>query len=191
MTTDTPRELGEHAASVLAPETDLLADPDVAGLAQALGVVFRGTLDHPAEAAQAWLRYTTSLWQIPAVAVSSWLGAPVEPPVPLNPKDRRFADRTWSANPAYYSLRMAHQAFADFMGQLVSAAGLEPRQQEKARLMTGLMTDALAPTNFLPTNPAALVRAFETGGTSLVRGARNFVDDLLNNNGRPRQVDTS
>jgi polyhydroxyalkanoate synthase len=33
--------------------------------------------------------------------------------------------------------------------------------------------------------------AFETGGSSLVKGARNFVDDLLHNNGRPRQVDTT
>ena len=48
----------------------------------------------------------------------------------------------------------------------------------------------LAPTNFLPTNPAALKRAFETGGASVVAGAGNFVDDLLNNGGRPRQVDT-
>jgi hypothetical protein len=90
MTTDTPRELGEHAASVLAPETDLLADPDIAGLGQALATVFRGALEHPAEANQAWLRYATSLWQIPAVAMSSWLGTTIEPPVPLNPKDRRF-----------------------------------------------------------------------------------------------------
>ena len=191
MTIENPRDLGEHAASVLAPETDLLADPDIAGLAQALATVFRGALEHPAEANQAWLRYATSLWQIPAIAMSSWLGTTIEPPVPLNPKDRRFADRAWSANPAFYSLRMAHQAFADFMGQLVTAAGLEHPQQEKARLMTGLVADALAPTNFLPTNPAALKYAFETAGTSLVKGARNFVDDLLNNNGRPRQVDTS
>jgi polyhydroxyalkanoate synthase subunit PhaC len=54
-----------------------------------------------------------------------------------------------------------------------------------------LMLDALAPTNFLPTNPAALKRAFETGGVSLAKGARHFVDDLVHNEGRPRQVDTS
>ena len=60
----------------------------------------------------------------------------------------------------------------------------------KAALTTGFLMDALAPTNFLLTNPAALKRAFETGGASLVAGASHFVDDVLNNNGRPRQVDT-
>jgi polyhydroxyalkanoate synthase len=191
MTIETPKEQAEHAASVLAPETDLVADLDVARLGRALAMVFRGALDHPAEATQAWLRYATCLWQIPPVAVSSWLGSSIAPPVQLNPKDRRFADRTWSANPAFYSLRMVHQAFADFMDQLVIAAGLEHLQEEKARLLTGLMVDALAPTNFLPTNPAALKYAVETAGTSLARGTRNFMDDLLTNNGRPRQVDTS
>ena len=193
MTIETPRELAEYAASVLAPETDLLADDDVdiAGLGRAVAMVFRGALAHPAEAAQAGFRYAARLAQIPPVAWSSWLGSSVEPPVPLNLKDRRFADRTWSANPAFYSLRMSHQAFADFMDQMVTAAGLERIQETKARLLTGLMVDALAPTNFLLTNPAALKSAFETGGASVAKGARNFVDDLINNHGRPRQVDTS
>ena len=56
--------------------------------------------------------------------------------------------------------------------------------------MSGLIVAALAPTNYLVTNPAAVKRAFETGGTSVLAGIRNFLDDLRNNNGMPRQVDT-
>ena len=59
----------------------------------------------------------------------------------------------------------------------------------KARLAAGFMLDAIAPTNFFFTNPAAIKRAMETGGVSVAAGARKFVDDLLNNGGRPRQVD--
>src|SRR5205823_10320250 len=62
---------------------------------------------------------------------------------------------------------------------------------QKAQMAVNFLLDALAPTNFLPTNPTALKRAFDSAGISLVRGARHFVDDLLHNNGRPRQVDTS
>jgi polyhydroxyalkanoate synthase len=54
-----------------------------------------------------------------------------------------------------------------------------------------LLTTAAAPTNFLLTNPAALERAFETGGASLVRGLRNVGRDLLENKGMPRSVDRS
>ena len=60
----------------------------------------------------------------------------------------------------------------------------------KARLASDLVLAALAPTNYLATNPAALKRAFDTGGASLVAGARNFLGDLRDNKGMPRQVDT-
>jgi polyhydroxyalkanoate synthase len=50
------------------------------------------------------------------------------------------------------------------------------------------MIDALAPTNFVPGNPAVMKKALETGGLSLAKGARNFVRDLLTNQGAPRQV---
>jgi polyhydroxyalkanoate synthase len=191
MTGETPDDRAQHSAFVLGPETDLFGDADVAGLGRALGRVFTGAMAHPAAATEAGLRYWAALAQIPAVATSSWLGRPIPPPVTLDPRDKRFTDPAWADNPAFYSLRMSYQAFADFTGALVSVAGLEAQQEAKARLMSGLVVDALAPTNYLPTNPAALKRAFETGGASLVRGMRNFVDDLRHNNGRPRQVDTS
>ena len=99
MTFESPAEHAEQAASVLAPESGLLADLDIAGLGRSLGLVFRGALGNPAEAATAWARYALRLAQIPSAALSSWLGGPAAPPVPLDPKDRRFADRTWSDNP--------------------------------------------------------------------------------------------
>ncbi len=191
MTDETPHDRAEGAAFVLGPETGLLAEADPAGLGRALGLVFTGAMAHPAEAGEAWLRYGAALAQIPAVALSNWFGRPIPPPVTLDTKDKRFADPAWSDNPAFYSLRMSYQAFADLAGRLVSAAGLESQQEAKARLIAGLAVDALAPTNYLPTNPAALKRAFETGGASVARGMRNLVDDLLHNEGRPRQVDTS
>ncbi|HEX3753414.1 MAG TPA: alpha/beta fold hydrolase [Streptosporangiaceae bacterium] len=191
MTENTSHDRAQDAAFVLAPETDLLAQVDMAGLGRALGQVFTSALANPAAASEAGLRYWAALAQIPAVALSSWLGRPIPPPVDLNPRDKRFADKTWAENPAFYSLRLSHQAFADLMDRLVAVAGLEPTQEAKARLVAGLAVDALAPTNYLPTNPAALKRAFETGGASVVKGLRNMVDDVLHNNGRPRQVDTS
>jgi polyhydroxyalkanoate synthase len=50
------------------------------------------------------------------------------------------------------------------------------------------MVDAAAPTNWLLTNPAALKKALDTGGLSLVRGASNALRDLVANKGMPRQV---
>jgi polyhydroxyalkanoate synthase subunit PhaC len=53
------------------------------------------------------------------------------------------------------------------------------------------MSSAAAPTNTLAGNPAALKRAFETGGASLRRGAGNWWRDLRHNGGMPATVDRS
>ena len=54
-----------------------------------------------------------------------------------------------------------------------------------------MLTSALAPTSTLPGNPAALKRAFDTGGASVVRGLRQFVSDVRHNGGMPSQTDRS
>ena len=66
---------------------------------------------------------------------------------------------------------------------------LDTRRREKAAFAVSLLADALAPTNLLLTNPAALKRAFDTAGRSVLAGARNFLGDVRHNGGRPRQVD--
>src|ERR1700760_2954598 len=187
MTDETPHDRAQEAAFALAPESDLLAQIDAAGLGRALGQVFTGAIANPAAATEAGLRYWAAVAQIPAAALSSVPGRAHGPAGGPHPRDRRFTDKTWADNPAFYSLRLSYQAFADYVDELVSAAQLEPIQEAKARLTAGLAVDALAPTNYLPTNPAALKRAFETGGARPAKGLRNFVDDLMHNDGRPRQ----
>jgi polyhydroxyalkanoate synthase len=71
----------------------------------------------------------------------------------------------------------------------VDAVGFESIDRQRAHFLLGLVTDALAPSNFLLGNPSALQRARETRGGSLVKGARNFIDDVLHNGGMPSQVD--
>jgi polyhydroxyalkanoate synthase len=58
-------------------------------------------------------------------------------------------------------------------------------------MMAGMVTDAVSPANFLFSNPVALKKAFDTGGASVARGLRNFLDDVAHNGGLPRKVDPS
>ena len=51
------------------------------------------------------------------------------------------------------------------------------------------MIDALAPTNSLLGNPAALKPGVRDRRPSVTRGIARFLDDVANNGGRPRQVD--
>jgi polyhydroxyalkanoate synthase len=137
------------------------------------------------------LRYWTSIAMAGPAATARWLGVNAPPPVPVPDGDKRFADRAWSDNPAFFALRQAHLATSRLVNDLLEAGAGDATADAKAKLATGFLLDVIAPTNFPLTNPAVIKRALETGGTSLVAGASHFVDDLLNNGGRPRQVDTS
>ena len=174
-----PLDVAERAASVLGPESDLFEDLDAAGFGEALTRAVAASLSRPAAP------------RIPLVAATRWLGTEAEPPLPVDPKDRRFADPAWSASPAYFTVRQTYLAACRFARDVVATAGLDDDTARKAAMATDLLLDALAPTNFLLTNPAAMKRAYDTAGASLAKGIRNFVDDLVNNEGRPRQVDAA
>jgi polyhydroxyalkanoate synthase len=189
-TRDAAREAAQSAAEVLGPEAGALASVDAAGLGESTLAVLWRAAANPGAVTAAALRYWTSVWMAGPVAAARWLGIEAEPPVGVPDGDKRFADRAWTDNPAFFALRQAYLAGTQLVDDLLAAGAGDPADDAKAALATGFLLDALAPTNFLPTNPAALKRAFETGGASLVAGARNFVDDLVNNRGRPRQVDT-
>jgi polyhydroxyalkanoate synthase len=184
-----PREVGERAANALAPETSQFEDLDAAGFGEALTQVLRFGVANPWASGQVAMRLLGDLARVPQVTLDSWLGRDVEPPLPVDPKDRRFADPAWTANPFFAGVRLSYLAACRAARDVVESAGLDEGTTRKAAMATELMLDALAPTNFLPTNPAALKRAFDTAGMSLVKGAQNFADDLVNNEGRPRQVD--
>jgi polyhydroxyalkanoate synthase len=191
MTTESPWDIAAAAADVLGPESELLSSPDVAEFGQALRQAAQGLALHPGVAADASVRFAAGLARTPAAALLRWLGQDADTPFAVNAKDRRFADPAWSENPVFYCLRQGYSGLSQLTEQLIAGSGLPDATEAKARLAASLVLDALAPTNFLPTNPAALKRAFETGGRSVVKGVLNFADDLLHNNGRPRQVDTS
>ncbi len=187
---ETAWQAAESAAAALAPDADMLGSMDAAGLGASTLAVLRRAAAKPSVTATAALRYWTSVAMAGPVAAARWMGMQAPPPVPVPENDKRFADRAWTDNPAFFAVRQAHLAASRLASDLLEAGAGNELDDAKAALATGVLMDALAPTNFLFTNPAALKRAFETGGASLVAGASHFVDDVLNNGGRPRQVDT-
>ena len=191
MVDESSRDVAERAAGVLAPESDLFEDLDSAGFGEALSTALQSSLANPTVPAQATLQWATDLARIPMVAATRWFGRDIESPVPVDPKDRRFADPAWSSNPWFYGVRLAYLSTCRYARDVVGAAAVDAEVARKAELALNLALDAMSPTNFLALNPAALKRAFDTAGASVAKGAMTFLDDLANNNGRPRQVDAS
>ncbi len=107
---------------------------------------------------------------------------------PKHGKDRRFIDPAWSENAGYWWLREIYHDWEQALLDIVRDTDTPPATKQKAEFAVQLMIDALAPTNFIPGNPAVIKKALETGGLSLAKGARNFIHDLRTNRGVPRQV---
>ena len=107
------------------------------------------------------------------------------------PGDRRFQDPTWSTSPLYRAWMQGYLAWCRNLHGFVDTMGLAPIDSTRAHFVVALLTEALAPTNSLLGNPAALKKAVETGGASLGRGLINLLRDAATNGGMPAQVDTS
>ncbi|MDP9399086.1 MAG: alpha/beta fold hydrolase [Actinomycetota bacterium] len=105
-------------------------------------------------------------------------------------RDKRFSDPTWQSNPFYKRVEQSYLLWSRSLDRLAEGQRDDYRRF-RARSVARLLTSTLAPTNFLLGNPAAVKRAIDTGGSSLVKGARNLVQDVISNNGLPSQVDSS
>ena len=107
------------------------------------------------------------------------------------PKDKRFADPAWQSNVFLRSLVQSYLAGERELNAFIQASDLDAQDKGRARFVASLLVDALAPSNLLLTNPTALRKVVDTGGMSLLQGARQMSSDLLHNRGMPSQVDSS
>jgi len=182
---------GEDAMTAVAPEGGLLARLDPVNLTSSLLAVAGRAALNPVASSGAFWQFGSALARIGPEAAAVWAGRDEDDRgrTALS-RDKRFADPAWRENPAFFALGLAYLAAAQLADDLLTAGRGDSVADAKARLASDLVFAALAPTNYLVTNPAALKRAFDTGGASVVAGARNFIDDLRNNKGMPRQVDT-
>ncbi len=103
--------------------------------------------------------------------------------------DRRFADPAWSDHPGFHRTMQSYLLLSSTLEKLVEDADLDWKSKQQTRYVLGLLTDSVAPTNSFLGNPAAIKRAFDTAGVSVLRGARNLVNDVRHNGGMPSMVD--
>ncbi|HEY6276912.1 MAG TPA: alpha/beta fold hydrolase [Streptosporangiaceae bacterium] len=167
--------IGEAAASALNAG---LATGRV-GARQAAAALGRALASHPDAAARAGALAR----ELAAAAAGQRVAEPAR-------GDTRFSHPAWRDNPCYARLGQAYLAAERAISELVEQADLDWRTKQQARFAATVLTSALAPTNTLPGNPAALEHAVRTGGRSLLRGARNLLADAWAGQRIPRQVDT-
>ncbi|MBX7531403.1 alpha/beta fold hydrolase [Qipengyuania sp. 1XM1-15A] len=106
-----------------------------------------------------------------------------------DPKDRRFQDPTWQYNPFMRAGMQYYLAVQKGASRWLEDLELDELEKDRARFISNIIIDSLAPTNTLVGNPSAQKMAITSGGLSLVKGLKNAYDDMVNNKGMVSQVD--
>ena len=93
-------------------------------------------------------------------------------------KDKRFAAPAWSESPYFDYLRQAYLLNAEFLDRLAEAVPADAAARERLKFFTRQFVDALAPSNFVATNPEFIQTALKTQGASITAGIQNLIADL-------------
>ncbi len=118
------------------------------------------------------------LWQ---QAVRGMAGEQVTPLITPAKSDRRFKDEAWTQDPHYMAIMQQYLLFSQMAEELVeSLSGLDATKQRNLMFYTRQMVNAMAPTNFMSTNPEVMRRTVETRGQNLVDGLARLREDLGN-----------
>ena len=121
-----------------------------------------------------------ALWA--AALITLGRGDPRAPPevpeiVPPAPGDRRFAASEWRELPYFALIKQGYLLFGQYLAELAELVSLPEHDKRRLAFVVRQYVDALAPTNFMATNPEVLKRALATDGASLVRGLANLASD--------------
>jgi len=121
-------------------------------------------------------------------------GEEAPPAIAPSPRDKRFADPEWKSNQFFDFVLQLYLLTAQWAQELVkNADGLDPHTRRKAEFYVQQITNAMAPSNFVLTNPEVLRETLASNGVNLVRGMKMLAEDIEAGRGtlRIRQSDPS
>jgi polyhydroxyalkanoate synthase len=119
-------------------------------------------------------------------------GEDATPAISPSPRDKRFADPEWKSNQFYDFVMQAYLLTTQWAQDLVrNAEGVDPHTRKKAEFYVNQITNALAPSNFVLTNPEVLRQTVAQNGDNLARGMQMLAEDIEAGHGtlRIRQSD--
>ncbi len=108
--------------------------------------------------------------------------------ISFDKRDKRFADEAWRTVPYFRLMGQSYRLFEMWMERMYQHTDGTWQNKARARFAADVITAAVAPTNYLGTNPEAMRKAFETGGLSVLHGAQNMLNDMAKG-GMPSMVD--
>ena len=127
-------------------------------------------------------------------AVRRMAGEDAKPAIEPSPRDKRFKDPEWRSNQFFDFVLQLYLLTTQWADELVeNAEGIDPHTRKKAQFYVHQIANAIAPSNFVMTNPELLRETLASNGDNLVRGMKMLAEDIEAGHGtlRIRQSDPS
>jgi len=168
---------------------------DELGITHAFFEAWGKVLSDPFRLAEGQLKLWQDYWSLWQHSMLKALGHDAKPVAEPHPGDRRFKHEDWRQNFLYDYVKQSYLIAARHLHQTLGRVeGLNERTAKKVEFYTRQYIDALAPSNFLLTNPEVFRETVATGGHNLVKGLSNLLEDVARGGGeqvRLRMTDES
>ena len=164
---------------------------DVADAVKTFGHVAEYWLSDPVRTIEAQTSLSSSFLDLWTNTLRRMAGEETKPLIPVDPRDKRFASPDWQSYPVFDFMRQAYSISAAWAEHMVDDAELDKRTHDKAAFYVRQIAAALAPSNFLLTNPEVLKTTWKADGENLARGMKMFAEDLAAGDGALRIRQTS
>jgi polyhydroxyalkanoate synthase len=162
---------------------------DELGIARAFFEAWSKLLSDPVRLAEGQMRLWQDYMQLWHRSVLKLMGQEAKPVAEPHRGDRRFKHEDWEKNFLFDYLKQSYLIAARHLHEaLGKVEGLDEKTSKKVDFYTRQYIDALAPSNFVLTNPEVLRETVTSGGQNLVRGLHNLLDDLARGNGAELRV---
>ncbi len=175
-------EGGRAMAAYLKPREEGRVDDqqaEITDVVKTFGKVAEYWLADPQRALELQTSLGKAYLDLWANAVKRLAGEEVTPLAEPEPRDKRFADPEWTTNQFYDFLKQAYLLTVGWANHLVSdAKGLDPHTQLKAEFYLRQIANAIAPSNFVLTNPELLRETLASNAQNLVRGMHMLAEDI-------------
>ncbi len=123
-----------------------------------------------------------NLWQNTVLKASGAQAKAVAEPAK---SDSRFKGELWQNNLVFDYIKQSYLIAAQNIQKSVSEVeGLDQQTARKVKFFTRQYIDALAPTNFVLTNPEVLQTTLDTGGKNLLDGLNHLLQDIDRGDGK-------
>jgi polyhydroxyalkanoate synthase len=189
---------GKALAAYLQPRQDGAAKdappPELTELVKTFSAVAQYWLSDQDRASQIQTKIAKAYLDLWGSSMRRLAGEQADPAIAPSPRDKRFADPQWRSNQFFDFVLQLYLLTTQWAHDLVrNAEGLDPHTRKKAEFYVQQITNALAPSNFVLTNPEVLRETLESNADNLVRGMKMLAEDVEAGRGtlRIRQSDPS